>query len=303
MKTADRPKNSTIVRPGNGGAPSLRAAFKLLDRLAPAAAGRWALRLWCTLPPGAQRRHDNRPSPGRRSDLEHDGRRIAIEIWEPATPASDPGRVKTVYLAHGWGGWRGQLGAFVEPLQRAGRRVVAFDVASHGDSGPGESGPGRATAVDFIAALTMVSRAHGEADGIIAHSLGCTSTAMAVRDGLDARRLVFVSPGVDPVSSLRLMEKMLGFGRRTRKHLFIKLEKLANRPLDDFNMLLTSSAAQVPPALVIHDRDDKQSPYDDGVKVASTWPEAELVSTDGLGHQRILLDERVIKLAVDYVST
>ncbi|WP_165367982.1 alpha/beta fold hydrolase [Phytoactinopolyspora endophytica] len=289
----------------------MRAAFTILERIAPRVAGRWALRIWCTLPGGAERRHDNRPHDGVRSDVAlSDGRRIAVEIWEPTSAdvrhderqrPHSAGR--TVLLAHGWGGWRGQLGAFVNPLLAAGCRVIAFDAPSHGDSDPSALGDGRASAVDFIDAITAVVARHGEPDGIVAHSLGSATTALAVRDGARTRRLAFIAPAPDPVATTDRLEHLLGYGRRTRRHLFARLGQLAGRPLDDFNALRISSDEDVPPALVVHDRQDRRNPYDDGAALAEAWPEAELATTDGLGHHRILLDEGVLKLVVDYVVT
>jgi pimeloyl-ACP methyl ester carboxylesterase len=56
------------------------------------------------------------------------------------------------------------------------------------------------------------------------------------------------------------------------------------------------------PLLVIHDRDDKEVPFDVGRHIAESWPNAELVATEGLGHQRILRDEGVRDLAVSFVT-
>ncbi|NEE02832.1 alpha/beta fold hydrolase [Phytoactinopolyspora halotolerans] len=310
MPIAVPTEKSTTVRPKDWRLGSLRVAFAALEHIAPSLAGRWALRIWCTLPGGALRRHDNRPHEGIRSDTTlADGRRIAVEIWEPSSddgprtrPVAEPA-VRTVLLVHGWGGWRGQLGAFVDPLLDAGWRVVAFDVAGHGDSDPSLIGRGRATAVDFIEALTAVVARHGEPDSIVAHSLGSATTALAVRDGVRARRLTFIAPSPDPVATTDRLEKLLGYGPRTRRRLLTHLSRLAARPLDDFNALRVSSQEDVPPALVVHDRQDTRNPYDDGVQLAEAWPEAELVSTDGLGHHRILLDRGVLKLVVDYVTT
>jgi pimeloyl-ACP methyl ester carboxylesterase len=82
---------------------------------------------------------------------------------------------------HGWGGWRGQLGSFVEPLVAAGFRVIAFDVPH----------------------------------GVIAHSYGCATATTAIRDGLVIGRLVCVSPSVDPMTNIRAMSRALGIGPRT----------------------------------------------------------------------------------------
>ncbi|WP_158542914.1 alpha/beta fold hydrolase [Phytoactinopolyspora halophila] len=302
----------------------LRAAFTTLDRLSPALASRWALRIWCTLPSNSGRRQDNRPYPGRLSTVRlRDGREVAVETWlpvasddnvpdrpvhAPAPPVHAPTpSVSTsgrpVYLVHGWGGWRGQLGAFVEPLLQAGYRVVAFDVPSHGDSSPSAIGRGRATALDFTDALAAVVAEHGEPGGIVAHSLGAATTVRTVRDGLGTPRMVFVAPSPDPIATLWKLQQALGYGPRTHERLLGRLERLAGRPLDDFNAFLVDSEDAVPPAMIAHDRQDKESPYQDGVRLARTWPDAELVTTSDLGHQRILLDESVLKLAVDYLTT
>ncbi|RYV49413.1 alpha/beta fold hydrolase [Pengzhenrongella frigida] len=133
----------------------LRAAFTVLDRLAPPLAARWAIHIWCTMPKNAGRRRDARPGAGVRSDLTTAaGCRLAVEAWGDGPP---------VYLAHGWGGWRGQMGAFITPLVEAGYRVVVLDAPGHGDSGPGAMGPGRGNAAEFTQALTELTDAHGRA--------------------------------------------------------------------------------------------------------------------------------------------
>lgn len=300
MATFVKPTKSTTVRPKDLRMTIVHTAFGVLDRIAPAFAGRWALRIWCTLPTSSGRRQDNRLFPGTRSYTElPDGRRVAVEVWEP----TDAPGAATVYLVHGWGGWRGQLGAFVPPLLAAGRRVVAFDAPGHGESGPSNLGPGRATGIDFADALTAVVADHGAAAGIVAHSLGCATTTMALRDGLTAGRLAFVAPGPDPVGTTNQLQRVLGYGARSRRHFFARLSRLANRPLEDLNALTISADDDVPPALVVHDREDKESPYEDGARLAETWPESELLTTEGLGHQRILIDDGVVKAVADYLGT
>src|SRR5690606_41872097 len=130
-----------------------------------------------------------------------------------------------VYLVHGWGGWRGQLGAFVEPLVAAGHRVVAFDAPAHGDSGPGDLGPRRSTAADFADALTAVVGAHGAPAGVVAHSLGALTAVLAVADGLSVRRLVLIGAAVDPFARMGEFAAALGFGPRVEAALLARLER------------------------------------------------------------------------------
>ena len=43
-------------------------------------------------------------------------------------------------------------------------------------------------------------------------------------------------------------------------------------------------------------------PWSDGAAIAGAWPGARLVTTTGLGHRRILRDERVVSQAVAFVK-
>ncbi|MBV9445637.1 MAG: alpha/beta fold hydrolase [Streptosporangiaceae bacterium] len=81
--------------------------------------------------------------PGERAVLRVANRR------RPGVVAESWGAGPVVYLLHGWGGYRGQFGAFVAPLTSAGFRAVAVDVPGHGESGPGAYGRGRGLLPDF----------------------------------------------------------------------------------------------------------------------------------------------------------
>lgn len=286
-------QKSTSVRLKLARVAAIRSAFAVLERLAPWPASRWALDLWCRLPGNAGRRKDTRPGPGARSWVESDGRRVAVETWG-AGPA--------VYLMHGWGGWRGQLGAFVTPLVDAGCRVVAFDVPGHGDSEPGSLGANRGNGLEFAHALSAVAAVHGHPAAVIAHSFGCATAVVAIRDGLTVDRLVLVAPSVDPTTYLRAVAEVFGFRTRVRAGLIRRIERLAGRSLDDFDPTTVADPSSMPATLVIHDRQDKEIPYAEGVWLDRAWPSARLISTDGLGHQRILADPTVIGHAVDFAT-
>jgi pimeloyl-ACP methyl ester carboxylesterase len=56
------------------------------------------------------------------------------------------------------------------------------------------------------------------------------------------------------------------------------------------------------PALVIHDRGDAFVPWKQGAALARAWPGARLLSTEGLGHGRILEADAVLRAAVDFIG-
>ena len=54
--------------------------------------------------------------------------------------------------------------------------------------------------------------------------------------------------------------------------------------------------------LIIHDRLDREIPWTEGRDLAASSPNAELWTTEGLGHRRVLRDASVTDAAVDFIS-
>ena len=299
--TAPASKKSTNVRPTTRARlAGTRASFAVLDRLAPRLAGRWAARLWLTLPRTRIPLPDDRPIPGlfvapsERITVDlAGGRTIATERW------GEGGR--PVYLVHGWGGWRGQLGSFVEPLLARGCTVVAIDLPSHGDSGPGELGLRRTHGVEMVAALNAVIEHHGPPRAIVAHSLGCAITSFAIADGLPVpARLGFVAPTVGPVAHIRSTIQLLGGSQRTENAMIDRITSIVGRPITDFDS--TTLSGPKPATLIVHDQLDKEVPHREADRIAAAWPDVELHSTTGLGHRRILRDQAVIEKIANFVA-
>jgi pimeloyl-ACP methyl ester carboxylesterase len=290
-------KKSTIVRIRSVVVPRLtvtavRAAFWLLERVAPALGARWAERLWFTIPRG-RRGGPAQPRPrGDRFQVPVQGGSVVGWSWGDGAP---------VYLVHGWGGSAGQLGAFVEPLAAAGYRVVAFDAPSHGASAPGPSGPRSGNILELAAALRAVAAVHGPAHAVVAHSLGGAATAVALRDGLVATRAVLVAPFVDVVPYTHEFARRLGFGERVRARMVRRFERRLGVPMSHFE--LTGMARQMtpPPVLVVHDRHDRETGWSGGRDLSRAWPGARLLTTSGLGHRRILSDPKVVAEVVRFV--
>lgn len=275
----------------------LRATFVVLRVVAPRVADRRALDVWCTLPPGARhRRLDARPRPGDvvRLPAHRGGGEVVAEVW-----GDDGGPV--VYLVHGWGGWRGQLGAFVDPFLAAGYRVVALDAPGHGDADAGFMGPHRGTVTEMIEALEEAVRTFGEPAGVVAHSLGTTVAMAALRDGVPADRLVLVAPNPAFAELLDRFAAVLWLGDRAKAHLRGELEDITGRPIDDFDVIPAGADGSMPDALVVHDLADRETPHAVGAAVVEAWPNATLLTTEGLGHYRVLADPDVVRAAVAHV--
>lgn len=279
-------RKSTIVRLR---IQALRTGFAVAERIAPAVGGRVAERIWFTLPP-TPREH---PTDG--------GTPFTVRSQGTTIRGATRGSGPVVYLVHGWGGRGSQLHAFVGPLVRAGHQVVSFDAPAHGGSDPGPSGPGRSTAVELARALDDVAARFGPAHAVVAHSLGAMATTLAVEHGwLGVQRLALVAPMLDVETALDVFTAGLGIGPRTRQRLGRRIARRVGLPLDEFSPepLVRDGI----PALVAHDVGDRQTPYADSVVFVERHRDATLLTTSGLGHQRILRDPAVVQAVVAHLA-
>jgi len=270
------PKISTNVR------------FAASSLLFPELAGALAERLFLTPPrKGAMSALDLIDA--RSSLIEHKGRQIATWRWGSlSSPA--------VLLAHGWGGYAAQLRGFVFPLLTAGYRVIAYDQPAHGVS------EGRLTGLpDFADAMTEIAWHHGEVRAIVAHSLGAAAAALAVARGLRVESVVAVSPPSDLVGYSRRFARWHWMPEAARRAMQTAIEERYGVRWDEIDLARLAPRLGAR-ALVIHDRDDRMVPWTQGASFAHRWPGARLLSTDGLGHRRILGSEDVTRAAADFIA-
>ena len=281
--------NSTNVRSPEAAAPRerlLRLGFRWLQAAAPAAAALLAERLFFTTArPALSPRLAALLASGRRFGVGFRGRELAAWSWG-AGPA--------VILVHGWSSRGGHLGAFVEPLVASGRSVIAFDAPAHGAT------PGRATTIpEMAAALREVARF--ELDGLIAHSIGGPAVTLALLGGLSVRRLVFLAPASDPWLFTERFGERLSLRPDTLRRLRQRAERRAGLRYEELHVAALAPRLRVP-LLVVHDRDDDEVPWSQGAAIAQAWPAARLLSTEGLGHRRILRDPVVVTRAVAFLA-
>jgi pimeloyl-ACP methyl ester carboxylesterase len=279
----------TPIKSTNVRTVALRSSLALLGGIAPTAAATLTSRLFLRTPA--------RPGRGvtggvmasaERFELRFEGLRLAGYDWQGTAPA--------VLLVHGWGGRASQMRHFVEPLRARGHRVVSFDAPGHGESQGSEL-----SLPTFARALQCLAREVGALHAIIAHSFGAAASAVALAEGLSAERAVFLGP---PSNELRWFERFgeyLGLSAAAREAAKAAIERRVGAPFSRFSAESLGPAVTLP-LLVLHDRLDREVPYEDGVRIASATPGAVLQTTQGLGHRRILRDARVIGSVMSFLA-
>ena len=281
------PQKSTIGRTFVLG--GLRAVFTTASAISPELAAAGAKPLFLST-----RRH---PVPARERTYLQNAERVELPGNPGPLAAWLWGRegAPTVVLLHGWEGRGSQLGAFVAPLVAAGFRVVALDAPGHGDS------PGRSSSLVAIAsALRLAGERYGPLAGVVAHSAGTVGAVHSISRGLAVDRLVCVAPGVDLEAYMLDFARLFGLSADVSRALKLRIERHVGVTMRELDPRRAAADLRIP-LLVIHDRSDREAPFAGGEALARSWPGARLLATEGLGHTRILWDEKVISAATAFL--
>ncbi len=279
----------------SSGINALRRFNRVLCRVAPSAAAVFARRLIATPPRHAPRKWE--------LELSKRAQISSVSVGRRTIPVAAWGQGPTVLLVHSWGGRGTQMGRFVDPLVNAGFRVVSFDLPAHGAAGAGET-----DMVECAAAVAAVASAQGDSghpvSAVIAHSFGVMAALLASREhGLVITKLV----------SIGAFESCRWFINAAQNHLALS-EEVALRIRDNFEArhgyritwdrlsvveLLRASRART---LVVHDRFDREIPYEHSYALRSVANAGDYFPSVGLGHRRILADAAVIARSVAHLD-
>lgn len=266
----------------------LRFSLKIVAVLSPKLAAHWLYRLWFRTPRYTEPTRETRwLAQAEQFTVNHDGSLLAAYRW---------GKGPAVLLVHGWSGRAGQMGAFAAPLVAAGFQVIAFDAPGHGRSADHCTDIFR-----WTKALYAISAQIGPLRGIVAHSFGVLVTALALRQGLVAKKIVCISSPTDARFLVEQFYRTLHIPQRIQRLFEQRLKHqfgadVWQRIAADNNVRDLDT-----PALIIHDENDLDIPWYLGKQLADVWPGAKFMLTQGLGHRRVLRDKDVIQKVVDFI--
>ncbi len=268
--------------------PWLRTGMRVASTLAPGAAARLARKLFFT-PMRARVRDEERAvlARGELFSLAVGGQRVVGRAW---------GEGPTVLLVHGWGGHSGQMTSLVDPAMAAGFRAVALDLPGHGESAGSVS-----SLIHFASALVRAAALFRPVRGVVAHSFGAAASTYAISSGLAVERAVFFAPPAGFESFWARFRAGVGVSQEIMDRMLHEAEEWLNVRFDGIGPV-DLAPRMTAPLLVLHDPEDREVPYEEGAELARRWPGAELRPAVGLGHLRILRDERCVAEAVGFIA-
>ncbi|KRA35836.1 hydrolase [Rhodanobacter sp. Root627] len=282
----DRPGFSARLKLG-----AVRAAFVLGGRLAPTRTVNRAARLFAT-PFASSRRRAQAAQAGddmQRGQLQVNGETIATYVW------GDPATQPYALLVHGWSSFGLRFLPWVAALRAMGFAVITFDQPGHGHS----SGT-LCTLPDFIATIRAIGAHYGNAALAIGHSLGGTALTLAQDETWRANRLILVAPAADMKAATWRFFRFVHLASYLRQPFYEWLRRRTGVHIDELRVEQRLPALGQS-ALIVHDLDDGDVPWAEGERYARHWPGARLLTTQGLGHRRVLDAPEVIDAALAFV--
>lgn len=270
----------------------IRWAFPRVERIAPSLAHRYFIYIFYTpLRYNVPEKEKEFMKTANEFSLTVDGKHIQCYRWGATGPK--------VLLVHGWAGRAGQFRKFIPTLVASGFHVVAFDGPAHGKS------EGKQTdVVGFGRVFKVIVEREGPFIGAITHSFGGVAMLNAVANGLPIHRLIMISTptiGSQVVGNYRhAVNASEASGEYFARYHLAKYGKA----FDEFAALYLVKRLPAPvDLLAIQDEEDRDVAVVNAMELKKAYPPAKIHLTKGLGHTRILKDEAVISLCLNFLKT
>ncbi len=208
-----------------------------------------------------------------------------------------------VLLLHGWTSRSDYMLNYVPLLLAQGISCYAMDFPAHGRS------PGKTVQYwQAVAAIQEVQWQIGPLLAQIGHSFGGAMSMMATRtpDGKPCqsapRHMVLVAAPASLAAPAQFASQKLGLSSKARKYFQQYLAAADDR---DFEDLSCASLQQFwsGQLTIVHDQADTEVLYQNALEIKDAYPTAELITTQGLGHRRILRDPDITKQIVQRITS
>ena len=205
------------------------------------------------------------------------------------------GKKQKVLLLHGWSGRGTQLFSFADELQKQNCEVITFDMPAHGQS------PGNKTNVRELAyCIQDINQIFGPFDAAIAHSLGGFALLRGIKDGLPLQSAAIIGSGDSIKGVFYRFSQQLHFSEKITERMITTVEKQFGTKLETYSSSMSIKEIDIP-LLIVHDKDDKEAPYECSITLHDLARNSQLKLTSGLGHHRILRDSKTVQHIIQFL--
>ena len=212
-------------------------------------------------------------------------------------PSSPNG--KKIALAHGFSSYSYKFERYIKLLTQEGFEVLTFDAPGHGTS------EGKLiNAAIYRDVLLQVESLYGPLYGLIGHSLGGLSAALAFETLPDTenRKLVLIAPATETETTFADFFKFVKMDDKVKKAFTSLVVELAGAPVSYFSVsrVVKKTKGSV---FWVHDKQDPICPFKDVKPLLSLdLPHVRFLVTEHLGHSKVYKDNAVSTQIVQFFN-
>ena len=207
------------------------------------------------------------------------------------------GRGPGILFAHGWNGRGVQFHPFFPSLIRAGYTVIAYDAPAHGNS------EGQTTNYFELSDTVGGFLDPGlglDLRGVVAHSLGASAVINRIAKENPDLEIVLIAPALKLKELLFDAFALHGVPEVIWRGIIADLERQYGYDLNRENPYDLVPKIRSP-LLIVHDRDDRVTPFAESERLSGKLEHVTLHITEGLGHKGILKDRQVTDVITDHI--
>lgn len=207
-------------------------------------------------------------------------------------------RGPVVLLAHGWESQTGRWRKIAPALVQAGYQVLAVDAPAHG-----RSAGRRFTMIRYADVLRTLMQRFGPIDTIIGHSVGGAASIWAMGTGSPAfrpRKAVILASFSALHTIMDDARRKTGASPRLMQAIDDRIELLTGHRTPHYSLVRMAEKLEAVETLLLHDRQDRVTAYQESQLLHDAWPGARLLLTEGFGHG--LTAPEVIETVLDFVK-
>ena len=193
---------------------------------------------------------------------------------------------KHVVFIHGWQSHSFRWKPYIESLSFDDYTIHAMDAPGHG-----LSDGNLLNAPLYSASIELFLNALGPVDTVVAHSVGAFSLLHALHHhpALQISKMIIMAAPTEATYFMDFCKQYLGLSDKALALIQAKFELEFKEPLSEFSARKFVSTISTP-SLIIHDKEDVETPYQDILSVHQSWTSSTLLTTKGLGHKLKSMD-------------
>ena len=262
--------------------------LRLVNSISPRLGGKHAFLLFCyPFPLKFKKYQSDFLKTSHFSFLDFEGKRIAQYKWGSGE--------KVILCLHGWQSNSFKWEKYVEVLDKKKYTMICLDAPAHGRS------DGVLFNVPMYARLIQQFLEQNKVDSILSHSLGAFSTMYLLSNYplLSPPKVIALGTPSYADSFIDEFIRVLNLSSKARRNLVTYFTNYSGLKINDFDSKLFAKN-QKSFGLIVHDINDKESPFEYAKEMAKIWPKSRFLGTEGFGHK--LRDDSVVQEVIKFID-